>query len=288
MREHHEGIGAHTRLVALLGHPVGHSLSPRIHNAAFRAQGLDMAYVAFDVHPERLGSAVEGLRGLGLRGANVTVPHKEAVVRLMDEVDVLARQVGAVNTIVNDDGRLCGYNTDVEGFAAALRSVLPGGAQGETCVLIGAGGAARAVVTALVQGGAQAVWIHNRTTERAEALCAHAAEWGSTICEAISHARLREALRSARVIVNATPVGLAGAFKNSPVPVDTVLSDQVVVDLAYGAQATRLVETARENGAVAIDGREMLLMQAAGSYRLWTGLDAPIGAMRESIDQGER
>ena len=93
MREHHEGIGAHTRLVARLGHPVGHSLSPRIHNAAFRAQGLDMAYVAFDVHPERLVSAVEGLRGLGLRGANVTVPHKEAVVRLMDEVDVLARRV---------------------------------------------------------------------------------------------------------------------------------------------------------------------------------------------------
>ena len=171
MEAGHLDVTASTGLVAVLGHPVAHSLSPRMHNAAFRAQGVDMVYLAFDVHPERLGAAVDGLRALGLRGANVTVPHKERVILLLDEVEPLAARLGAVNTIVNEDGRLMGHNTDVAGFREALRTVRPEGARGLRCLVAGAGGAARAVVAALIEDGAARIWVYNRTHARAVSLC---------------------------------------------------------------------------------------------------------------------
>ena len=277
-------ISARTGLVGVLGHPVDHSLSPRIHNAAFRAQGVDMVYLAFEVRLEQLGSAVEGIRALRMRGANVTVPHKEAVLGLLDMVDPVAARIGAVNTIVNDEGRLFGYNTDVSGFLAALRSIQPEGARGLSCLLAGAGGAARAVVAALVEEGAQVVWVHARTFERAAVLCASAAAWGQTACEPILEDRLAEAARSADLIINATPVGLSASVKESAVPVDNLHSRHVVMDLVYGSRPTALVEAARAKGVVATDGKEMLVMQAASSYRLWTGLEPPLDTMRNSID----
>jgi shikimate dehydrogenase len=278
-------IGARTGLVGVLGHPVGHSLSPRIHNAAFRAQGVDMVYLAFEVRPEQLGSAVEGLRALRIRGANVTVPHKEAVMGLLDIVDPVASRIGAVNTIVNDEGRLFGYNTDVAGFLTALRSLQPGGARDLSCLVEGAGGAARAVVAALVEDGARVVWVHARTFERAAALCTSASAWGETACEAILGDRLAEIAHTADLIINATPVGLSASVKESAVPVDILHSRHVVMDLAYGSRPTALVEAARAKGAVATDGKEMLVMQAASSYRLWTGLEPPLDTMRSSIDR---
>jgi shikimate dehydrogenase len=288
MQSQTNDIGARTGLVGLFGHPVGHSLSPAMQNAAFRCQDVDMVYLAFDVPPGRLAPAIDGMRALGMRGANVTVPHKEAVVPLLDDVHPLAARVGAVNTILNEDGSLCGHNTDVSGFIAALHSVLPRGARGLDCLLSGAGGAARAVVAALLEEGAATVWIYNRTFARAESLCDAAAEWGPSVCEAVSERRLRDVLPAAQVVVNATPLGLESAVKDFPLPVDTLHSGQVVVDLAYGALTTGFVEAARGKGAIAIDGREMLLMQAAGSYTLWTGLEPPIEAMRGGIASGER
>lgn len=281
-------ISAHTALVGILGHPVRHTLSPFIHNAAFKHDGIDMVYVAFDVAPERLGSAVEGLRALGMRGANVTIPHKEAVISLLDDVDLLASRVGAVNTIVNDQGRLSGYNTDVSGFTAAVQSVLSHGAHELQCLVVGAGGAARAVVAAMVEQGATKIRIHNRTPQRAHALCLAAASWGTTVCETVSLEQLDEAVRTADLLVNATPSGLADGIKEVPFPVDTIHSGQVVVDLAYNVTTTTLVRTARGMGAMAIDGREMLIMQAAASYRLWTGVQPSLDVMKRSIDQGER
>ena len=277
-----------TGLIGLFGHPVSHSLSPRMHNAAFRSQGLDLVYLAFDVLPAQLCAAVEGLRALGMRGANVTVPHKEAVVPLLDEVDVLAERVGAVNTVVNEHGRLRGHNTDVGGFLAALRSILPSGAAGSECVVLGAGGAARAVMAALVDEGARTIRVHNRTGERALTLCALARRWGPSTCEAIDERQLAGALSAAHVVVNATPVALGDAVKDFPFRVDTLHSGQVVVDLVYGSTTTALVEMARGKGAVAIDGREMLVMQAGEAYRLWTGLQPPVAVMRSSIARGER
>lgn len=277
-------ITARTGLVGVFGHPVGHSLSPRMHNAAFRAQGVDMVYVAFDVLPERLAMAVEGLRALGMRGVNVTVPHKEKVVSLLDVVDPLAARIGAVNTIVNDQGRLCGYNTDVAGFLSALRSVLRGGARGLRCLVAGAGGASRAIVAALSEDDAAEIWVHNRTFGRAQALCESAAGWGRSVCEAVTDEDLTARARAADLLVNATSVGLATSVKESAIPVDIIDSHQVVMDVVYGPRPTALVAAAKAKGAAALDGREMLVMQAASSYLLWTGLQPPLETMRESLD----
>lgn len=280
-------IGANTGLLGLLGHPVRHSLSPRLHNAAFRHQALDLVYLAFDVPPERLPAAIAGVKALGMLGVNLTVPHKEAAIPLLDEIDPLALQVGAVNTVVNRDGALHGYNTDVSGFAAALASVLPGDTAGRRCLVLGAGGAARAVVAALVDQGA-AVFVHNRTQSRAVDLCRAADAWGSGRCRVVAAEQLDESAKSADVIVNATTVGLQGEVKELPIPVDTIHSGQLVVDLVYGTGPTKLVEVARKRGAIALDGKEMLVMQAALAYRLWTGVDPPLQLMRDSVERAER
>lgn len=281
-------IGARTGLVCVLGHPVRHSLSPRIHNAAFRHQGLDLVYLAFDVPEGSLTRAVEGLRALEARGANLTLPHKEAVLPLLDEIEPLAERVGAVNTLVNTEGRLQGHNTDVVGFAAALRSVRAEGARGLRCLVVGAGGAARAVVAALADDGASHVWIGNRTYERAAVLSTAASAWGEMPCEALRWDEVGEAMGRADLVVNATSLGLREPVKDFALDVDTLHSGQVVVDLVYGPVRTALVDKALARGAQAIDGKEMLLMQAASSYRLWTGREPPVDVMRASIERSER
>lgn len=281
-------ITAQTRLLGVIGHPVGHSLSPRIHNAALRAQGIDMVYLAFEVAPARLSEAVGGMRALGVRGVNVTIPHKEAIVGLLDEVDPAASQVGAVNTVVNEKGRLTGYNTDVTGFAAALRGVLPQGAQGLHCLVVGAGGAARAVVAALVADRAASIAVYNRTAERAARLCRAAVEWGAIDCRAITRAQLRGLVAEADLLVNATSIGLVSEIKDFPVSVDTLHSGLVVADLVYGRGSTGLIRAAVDRGARIVDGTAMLLMQAGRSYRLWTGLEPPLEVMRASVEHQER
>ena len=278
-------IGNRTGVVGVLGHPVGHSLSPRMHNAAFQAQGLDMVYLAFDVLPERLPEAVTGLRALNFRGVNVTIPHKEAIAHLLDEVETTARRIGSVNTVVNVQGRLVGYNTDKSGFSAALRGLRPSGPAGLTCYVAGAGGAARAVVAALMEEGAREILVHNRTFERAASLCAQAASWGSAPCRAVTERDAAPAAATADLLINATSVGLASSVKESAIPVDIVHSNQIVLDLVYGPSPTMLVREAKARGASAIDGKEMLVMQAAGSYELWTGRRAPVDVMRQSIDE---
>jgi shikimate dehydrogenase len=288
VRDESADIGAHTGLLGIFGHPVRHTLSPRIHNAALRQQGLDFVYVAFDVLPQDLPAAIIGMRALGMRGINLTMPHKQTVIELLDDVDPIAGKVGAVNTVVNEAGRLTGSNTDISGFAASLRTVSPNGAGGLDCLVLGAGGAARAAVAALVADGAASVCLHNRTIAKAEGLCAAAASWGTIPCRVVPAGELLATVASADLIVNATSVGLEGSVKELLFPVDTVHSGQVVVDLVYGKETTALVKAARRRGAAAIDGREMLLMQAALAYKAWTGRDAPMDAMRGSIDNGER
>jgi shikimate dehydrogenase len=283
-----DDIGAETSLVGLFGHPAWHSLSPRMHNTAFKIQGLDFVYLAFDVLPEDLEVAVGSLRALGIRGVNVTVPHKETVLPYLDRVDSLAARIGAVNTIVNEQGTLIGHNTDVDGFTEALRTVLPRGAEGRQCVVVGAGGAARAVLAALIVEGAARISVCNRNPERATRLCTDASKWGSTDCDTVSAEGLGEAISRSEVIVNATPLGLKGSVKLLPLPVDTLHSGHVVVDLAYAPSRTALVDAALMRGARAIDGKEMLVRQAALAYRYWTGVEPPVDAMRMSVERGER
>jgi len=190
--------------------------------------------------------------------------------------------------VVNDRDRLIGYNTDRSGFSAMLREIRPESAEGLTCFVAGAGGAARAVVAALAEGGAREIRVHNRAHERAVLLCSQASSWGRATCSPVVDEQLQTAAQGADLIVNATSVGLDPLVKESAVPVDILLSHHIVVDLVYGAGPTLLVREAKARGATAVDGKEMLVMQAADSYELWTGLRPPTDVMRRSIDGWER
>lgn len=262
----------------LIGHPLGHSLSPAFQNAAFRAAGFDAEYGLADVLPENLASVVAALHADEMLGANVTVPYKQAVVPLLDDLSDDAHTLGAVNTIVNRSGRLHGLNTDVPGFAADVREH-DVHVEGETVVMLGAGGAARGVAAALVGMGVARLVIANRTLERAAAI----AEQYPHVAEAVSaeSATMPALLVDAAMIVNATSVGLRG--DDLPIATDTLahLSPQAVVyDLIY--RPTALLRAAEARGLRAIDGLGMLVQQGALAWEQWTGQAAPLDVMWEA------
>lgn len=282
-------ISASTRLVALLGDPVAHSLSPTIQNAAFQAAGLDWVYVALRVESHRVAEAVAGLRALGFAGANVTVPHKQAVVSYLDDLREDAALTGAVNTIVSCGDRLIGHNTDVEGFRRALRTVVPEGVRGAAALLLGAGGAARAVALALAREGVDSLLIADRTPARAAQVAQMVAGLPEGLCRLpVTTVPLSglsaEAVRSATLLVNATTLGLTEAGKVPAVLVDNVSVDHVVYDVVYGSRPTCLVAAAEACGARVGDGRRMLVEQAAAAFELWTGQEAPRGVMLDVIE----
>jgi shikimate dehydrogenase len=274
-------IDGSTVLVGIIGQPVSHSLSPAIHNAAFAACGINMAYVPLPVAPDRLGAAVEGLRALGFRGANVTIPHKTAVVEHLDGLAAEASLVAAVNTIVVDGDVLWGHNTDVEGFRRALREVEPGPLAGWPCLLVGAGGAARAAALALVREGAH-VTVANRTLATALDLVAllDRAGFAGRAAAVTLESVTATGVAKARLIVNATPLGMAGAGKVPAVLADNVTGQQIVYDVVYAREPSHLIAAAHERGARTVDGLEMLLWQAAAAFELWTGRPAPVEVMR--------
>ncbi len=276
------------QLLGVIGHPIAHSLSPRMHNAALRHHGINAAYLAFDVPPQHLPVAVEAVRVLGLRGLNVTVPHKVAVLPMLDEVESVAARVGAVNTIVRHGERLLGYNTDVVGFRLALRAIMPEGAAGRSCLVLGAGGAARAVVAGLIEEGVAEIKIFNRTLDKAELVAQTAATWGPTRCFVVRPQDFLEVARTVDVVVNATSVGMQMTFKETPLPVDILDSHHVVLDVVYGGELTALVAGAQARGARAADGKEMLIRQAAAAYELWFARPAPLAVLRQAIEQAER
>lgn len=279
-------IPPHTRLVALLGDPVSHSLSPRMHAAAFRERGLRWAYVAFRVRPEDLGAAVAGLRALGFAGANVTLPHKVAVCQLADELDGSAARCGAANTLVFSEGRVLAFNTDVAGVRRALdeEGVT---ARGLRVAVLGAGGAARAACVALGEAGAGLVTVVARRPPAGQALCARMREeFPATRFEVrpFEDAALREVLREADMVVNATPVGMHPREDESPVREGAWLRQgQVVFDMVYNPPETRLVRLAQQAGARTVGGLSMLVHQGAASFELWTGSPAPIDAMKRAV-----
>ena len=273
------------QIVALLGHPVAHSISPRFQQAAFDALGLDVRYEAWDTPPADLPVAMERLRSHELMGANVTIPHKEAVLRLVDRLDPLAERVGAVNTVARRDGRLHGANTDVTGILRALEDEGVD-VRDRHVVILGAGGAARAAVVAMRKGGAARVTVANRTLERAEALVPLG---GSDLpVRAVpldaSSERLRAALRSASLVIHSTSLGMRhGPDENaSPLPPGLLISAQAAFDFVYVPERTPFLEAAAAAGARTIGGLAMLVHQGAESFRLWTGIDPPIEVMFEA------
>lgn len=257
-----------TKLVCVLGHPVAHSVSPQLHSAAFASLDVDARYLAFDVAPAALDVAVAGLSALGFLGANVTVPHKEAVVALADELSPEAELVGAANTLYWAGGRLVGHNTDASGLLMVLRDQI-GLEAGEVAVVYGAGGVARAAAVALGRYGAR-VRIEARRPEAAAVL-----QRLAEACGALPAGTAR-----ARLAVNATSLGLHG--ERLPGSWADVGADQVALDLVYGAAETPFVADARAAGARAFDGLELLVAQAADSFTCWTGVSAPISVMRDA------
>jgi len=245
-----------------------------MHNAAFRALGLDAVYLAFDVLPEALGAAVAGARALGIRQLAVSLPHKEAVMAHLDEVEETARRIGAVNTLTRSpDGRLVGSNTDWIGAVRALeREVKLDGAR---AVVLGAGGAARAVVYGLLARGAR-VTVLNRTPERARALADALGAEGAGPLSALART-------PHDVLVNATSLGLSGDA--SPVPAEALRPDSLVMDTVYEPERTRLLRDAAARGARTLGGKWMLVHQAAEQLRLWSGREAPLERMAEACER---
>ena len=246
-----------------------------MHNAAYEALGLDWAYLAFDVPPADLVAALEGMRRYGvLAGLSVTIPHKEATAAAMDRLSPLAEALGAVNTVVHEpNGTLRGENTDGPGFLRALRDDEGFDPSGRRCLVVGAGGAARAIVKALADAGAAEVVVVNRTRARAEAVVALAAD-----CARVG---VGGDAGEADLIVNATPLGMAGGGHAGELPVDPadLGSGQLVVDLVPNPAITPLIDEARARGAVAVNGLGMLVHQAALAFRMWTGVDPPVAVM---------
>jgi len=261
-------LSGRARLAGVMGWPVAHSLSPRLHGYWLRHYGIDGAYVPLPVRPERLGSALRALADLGFAGCNLTVPHKEAALGALDEIAEDARRIGAVNTIlVRADGSLYGWNTDIEGFAQSLIAALPEWSiAGKYAVVLGAGGAARAVVAAVQNLGAEEVVILNRTRERAEAL---ATDLGGAI-RPLAWERRSEALSQAALLINTTTLGMLG---KPPLSIDLapLPTDAVVAEIVYAPLETPLLAEARRRGHGVVDGLGMLLYQAVPGFEAWFG-----------------
>ncbi len=290
MEEARRLLGPDATIVGVIGSPVAHSLSPVLHNAAFAVLGLAASWqsFAFEVAPGAAPTALEEMRRCEVAGLSVTMPHKAAVAASVDELSEQARRLDAVNCVINTGGPLRGVNTDGEGFVASLGRGAGFHPAGRTCLVVGAGGAARAVVLALVEHGASGVTVLNRTLERARATAALAGDAGSVVA-ADDPRGIERAVAASDLVVNATPVGMAGAGAGASTGAGEWLvapaqlrPGQVAVDLVYAPRPTAWLVLAADAGATTLDGLGMLVHQAAAQLALWTGEQPPLEAMWEA------
>ncbi len=278
-------INAQTRLCAVIGNPVEHSLSPAIHNAAFQKLGLNFVYLACRV--EDLAGAVAGMRAWGnLRGVSVTIPHKVAIVPMLDEVEATARHIGSVNTVVIDQGKLVGYNTDASGALRALDGAGVALAHARV-VLLGSGGAARAIAFGLAdRAKAENLTILGIDERERLALVRDLrAKTALSVAEGLLDEQgIRGALADAQVLIHCTPVGMHPQVEQAVVPKDALRGALAVMDIVYNPLETRLLREAREAGCKTIRGLEMFLNQAVDQFELWTGKSAPTDVMRAVLE----
>ncbi len=268
-------ITAKTKLCMVIGDPVEDSLSPQIHNAGYEQLGIDadFVYVGCRVSPQDLADFVSGAKAMGVRGFGCKQPHKLEIMRYLDEIDEVAQAIGAVNSVVNDNGRLKGHNTDWIGIVEPLEAITA--LKGKKVALLGAGGAARAAAYGVVKNGAE-LTIYNRTLEKAQQL---AGQFGGTARTLDDVAEIR----SMDIIINATAVGLPLAQNETPLAQEFIAEEHIVFDAVYSSSDTRLLREAEQQGAQVIRGTEMLLHQGMGQFKLFTGRDAPEDAMRSAF-----
>ncbi|MDA0265194.1 MAG: shikimate dehydrogenase [Chloroflexi bacterium] len=283
-----------TQRLGIIGYPIGHSISPVFQQAALDHLGIDATYEKWEVTPEGVGEFVAGLRAPDSLGINITVPHKQAVIPFLDEVDEWATAAGAVNTIVNREGHLSGHNTDGPGFLRALLVETGYDPTGTRALILGAGGAARGILLALVRGGVGSLVIANRTLERAQTL-AQLSEDNGVTAEAVSLSGddLTQAAASADLIVNCTTVGMSHGpdEHGSPLAAAQIPASAIVNDVVYNPMQTPLIREAAAAGATALGGLHMLVYQGVLSFQMWTGQDAPVdvmlaAAMKEMASRG--
>ncbi|EPR44022.1 Shikimate dehydrogenase [Desulfovibrio sp. X2] len=264
------------KICGIIGHPLGHSLSPLLHNAMFQHLGLPYAYTAWPTPPDRLAAVVAGVRALPVHGLSVTIPHKEEVMALCDEVTERARAIGAVNTLYWRDGRLVGENTDVTGFCAPLRGLPGAAAELSPALVLGAGGVARAAVAGLRELGAGRIILANRSPERGRALAREMS------CEVVAWEERGDV--GPTLVVNATALGMSGErVDQSPWPAEAFRPGMIAYDLVYNPVRTRFVREAEEAGCRAVDGLTMFLEQAAEQFRLWTGCEMDMALGRSLL-----
>ncbi len=276
-------ISGKTSVYGIFGHPVEHTFSPGMHNAAFHKIGLDACYVPFAVAPKELNRAVRAILPLGLRGLNITVPHKEKVVPLLDALTEDAEAIGAVNTIeVRDDGRLIGHNTDGRGFLKSLVDDAHFRPRGRNFALVGAGGAARAVACSLALAGARMVFLHDMNGQKASNLARDVSRAIGPKARALGAADFAKQAPQVDCLINATPLGLRPEDP-LPIPRDSIRKDQLVCDLVYNPQNTKLLQAARSRGARTLGGIGMLLYQGVIAFEVWTGRKAPVAVMRQAL-----
>ncbi|WP_295589218.1 shikimate dehydrogenase [uncultured Methanobrevibacter sp.] len=274
-------IKGSTNIVGLIGHPVEHSFSPPMHNAAFDELGMDYAYVAFDVNPTDLQTAIEGAKSLNIKGFNVTIPHKIEVMKFLNEIDEVAGLIGAVNTI--DFKNLKGYNTDGIGAVRAIEEVTS--IKNKNVVVAGAGGASRAISFYLAKYGAESMAILNRNVEKAQGLAADVSQSGLIgEVKADSISEIRNYLKDADILVDTTPIGMHPNISDEPIAfAEDMDEDLVVFDAVYNPNETVLLKEAIKAGANPVYGIKMLLYQGAESFKIWTGRDAPVDVMEKAL-----
>lgn len=256
------------KLFGLLGHPVGHSMSPLMHNDQFAELGLDCYYHAFDVLPNDLEDAVKGIRSLGIAGFNVTIPHKVEVMKYLDEIDEEAAQIGAVNAVVAKDGILVGYNTDGKGFAVSLEQIAGADFLHKKILIIGAGGAARGIYVTLARMGAGAIDIANRTTEKAERLIN--ANPYSIASNPLSLTEAEERLATYDIIINTTSVGMSPRVDEVPLQLTNMKHGTILSDIIYNPLETKWLKIGKSLGAITQNGVGMFVGQGALAFELWT------------------
>jgi len=279
-------ISGKTKTVGLIGDPVSHSVSPQMHNAAFEELKLDYCYIAMQVDKKDLKKALDGIRAENFAGVNVTVPHKEAVIPLLDEVTKLPRLIGAVNTIKNENGKLIGYNTDGTGFIESLKKDANVGPKGKKVVLIGAGGGAKAVAIMLAESGAKSLAITDILSDKASSLSDYVKSHFDI--EALflpqKSNELKAAVKNCDILINATPVGMHPNENKCPLSDDFEIPKGILAcDLIYNPPESKLLKKAKESGAKTLNGIGMLVRQGALAFEIFTENEAPVEVMRNAV-----
>jgi shikimate dehydrogenase len=274
------------KIVGIIGSPLEHSLSPAMHNAAYKALKIEYEYIPFEVSPADLKEAIKGLRALGLAGFNVTIPHKEAILPLLEEVTKVAKDIGAVNSVVIREGKLVGYNTDGEGFIESLKQDAGFNPSGKKAVILGAGGASRAVAVTLAEAGAEHLTIADMVDNKAMLLSEYLISFAKTNCNSVKmgSSELQNRINAADLLVNATPVGMYPKENESPLAGITLPSKLTVYDLVYNPSQTALLKAAEKAGAKTCSGLGMLVRQGAIAFALFTGEEAPLNVMWKAAE----